>query len=113
MFGKEPDFSLIRTTSKEAIKRTALMACGNDIKKATEIYDFFVKDIPDLPATDPIMPSTLDQVKETAVSVFQWGKDNQDQIIGGINFILKMIGKNPIGLPATLVEMPPAPPIAQ
>ena len=107
--GKEPDFSLIRTTSKEAIKRTALMACNNDIKKASEIYDFFAKDMPDLPDRDPIMPSTFDQVKDTAVSLFQWGRDNQDQIIGGINMVLQLMGKQPLGVPPVTVEVPPAP----
>lgn len=109
MFGREPDFSLIRTTSKEAIKRTALMACGNDIKKATEIYDFFAKDMPNLPDTDPVLPSTFDQMKDTAVNILRWSEQNQDKIIGGINLVLQMMGKQPIGVPAVPVETPPPP----
>jgi hypothetical protein len=107
MFGREPDYSIIRTTSKEAIKRTALLACGNDIKKATEIYDFFVKDMPNLPDTDPVLPSTFDQVKETAMSIFQWGEANQDKIIGGINLVLQMIGKQPLGAAPIDIVPPP------
>lgn len=111
MFGKEYDFSLIRTSSKEALKRSALMVSGNDIKKATEIYDFFVKDI-QLPDTDPILPSTFEQIKQTAVGALQWGEQNQDKILGITNFILSALGKNPIGItPAVPTEMPPAPPI--
>lgn len=111
MFGKEPDFSIIRTSSKEALLRSALLACNNDIKKASEICDYVTKMLPNMPDTDPIMPSTLDQVKETAVSVFQWGRENQDQIVGGINMVLKLLGKQQLGVPAAPVEMPAAPPI--
>ena len=113
LFGKEYDFSLIRTSSKEALLRSALLACNNDIKKASEICDYVTKMLPNMPDTDPIMPSTLDQVKETAVSVFQWGRENQDQIVGGINMVLKLLGKHPLGVPAASVEMPAAPPIVQ
>jgi len=113
IFGKEPDFSLIRTSSKEALLRSALLACNNDIKKASEICDYVTKMLPNMPDTDPIMPSTLDQVKETAVSVFQWGRENQDQIVGGINMVLKLLGKQPLGVPPAPVEMPAAPPIVQ
>lgn len=112
MFGKEPDYSLIRTTSKDALKRTALLACNNDIKMATEIYDFFVKDLKDMPDYDPIMPSTFDQVKETAISAFQWGKQNQDEIIGAINMVLTIFGKEPIGMPPVAPIETPPPPVA-
>ena len=111
MFGREYDFSLIRTSSKEALLRSALLASNNDIKKASEICDYVTKMLPNLPDTDPIMPSTFDQVRETAVSIFQWGRDNQEQIIGGVNMFLKLIGKQPLGVTAAPVEMPPAPPI--
>ena len=110
MFGREYDFSLIRTSSKEALKRSALLVCGNDIKKATELYEFFVKDMPNLPDTDPVLPNTFDQIKETAVNVFQWGEQNQDKIIGAINMVLSMMGKNTIGTAAAAAaEVPPAP----
>lgn len=107
LFGKEYDFSLIRTSSKEALLRSALLASGNDIRKATEICDYVTKMLPNLPDTDPIMPSTLDQVKDTAVNVFRWGEQNQDKVIGGINFLLRMMGRDPIGVPSVPTEVPP------
>lgn len=109
LFGKEYDFSLIRTSSKEALLRSALLASNNDIKKATEICDYVTKMLPNLPDTDPIMPSTFDQVKDTAVSIFQWGRENQDQIVGGINMVMRLLGKDPIGMPAPTVEVTPPP----
>lgn len=113
LFGKEYDFSLIRTSSKEALLRSALLACNNDIKKASEICDYVTKMLPNMPDTDPVLPSTFDQVKETAASIIQWGRDNQDQIVGITNMVLQMFGKQPLGVPAAPVEMPAAPPIAQ
>lgn len=83
------------------------MACNNDIKKATEIYEYFAKDMPNLPDIDPVLPSTFDQVKETAVSIFQWGRENQDQIVGGINMLLQIFGKQPISMPSIPTEVPP------
>ena len=31
-------------TSKMSLKASCMRACKNDIKQATELYDFFVKD---------------------------------------------------------------------
>lgn len=107
MFGRDYDFSLIRTSSKEALLRSALLASNNDIKKASEICDYVTKMLPNLPDTDPVLPSTFDQVKETAMSLFQWGRDNQDQIVGVTNMVLQMLGKQPIGMPTIPTEVPP------
>jgi hypothetical protein len=107
LFGKEYDFSLIRTSSKEALLRSALMICGNDIKKASEICDYVTKMLPNLPDTDPVLPSTFDQVKETAANIIKWGRDNQDQIVGVTNMVLQLFGKQPIGVPAVPTEVPP------
>jgi hypothetical protein len=112
MWGRrEFDYSIIRTTSKEALKRTALIASGYNIEKASELYDFFAKDI-NLPDTDPILPTTFEQIKQNAVAALQWGEQNQDKIIGVTNMILSALGKNPIGMPPVApAEMPAAPPI--
>ena len=114
MFGREYDFSLIRTSSKEALLRSALLASSNDIKKATEICDYVTKMLPNLPDTDPVVPSSFEQMRDTAVRVFEWGEQNQDKIVGGINLVLKMMGKQPIGLPTVPTEIPTEvpPPIA-
>jgi hypothetical protein len=112
MFGRTDnyDYSLIRTTSKEALKRTALMVANYDIKKATEIYDYFAKDMPDLPSMEPEMPNAFDQFKATAANVIQWGGQNQDKIIGTINMVLGMMGKDPIVVPVSApIDVPPPP----
>ena len=93
MFGRDYDFSLIRTSSKEALLRSALLASNNDIKKAAEICDYVTKMLPNLPDTDPVVPSTFDQMKDTAINLYQWGKENQDQILGFVNIIRTFMGK--------------------
>lgn len=111
LFGKDYDFSVVRTSSKEALLRSALLASNNDIKKASEICDYVTKMLPNLPDTDPVLPSTFDQVKDTAVKMFQWGRENQDQIMNGVNLVLRLIGKEPLGVSSAPVEVPP-PPVA-
>lgn len=95
LFGKDYDFSIVRTSSKEALLRSALQASNNDIKKASEICDYVIKMLPNLPEKDPIAPSTFEQVKDTALNIYNWGKDNQDQIIGAARFFMEWFGKSP------------------
>lgn len=107
MFGREYDYSLIQTTSKEALKRSALVVANYDIKKATEIYDYFAKDMPDLPTVEPEAPNPFNQIRDTTASLFQWGTENQDMIIGAINMVRSMMGKSPLGVPPVSVDVPP------
>lgn len=107
LFGKEPEYSLIQTSSREALSRSALLACHYDIKKAQEVCEYFTKYIPSMPDTDPVIPSTFDQVKDAAASVFQWGKENQEQVVGITNMIMQMMGKQPLVMPSAPTEVPP------
>lgn len=109
LFGRtDYDYSLIQTSSKEALKRSALLVCNNDIRKASELYEFFIKDMPNIPDVDPIMPTAFDQMRDAAVGVVKWGRENQDQIVGFVNMVLSMMGKSPIGVPTPPVtEVPP------
>lgn len=93
LFGKEYDFSLIRTSSKEALLRTALSASGNDIKKATEIVEYFTSQLPSMPEVEPVAPTTFEQMKDTALGLINWGKENQDQIMSIISFARQFMGK--------------------
>lgn len=89
---KEYDFSLIQTSSKEALKRSALVVSGNDIKKATEIYEFFVKDI-QLPDTEPVPPTMFDQLGELSNSLSQFG-EKYPNFTNGIATVLMNVLKN-------------------
>lgn len=93
MFGRPKiDMTLIQTTSKDTLKRTALFACGGDVKQAEEIYNFFVKDMPNMPDYDVAPPSFMDQAKSTIGSVLGWVDENQDKLVGYWNIIKQMRG---------------------
>ena len=109
MFGREYDFSLIRTSSKEALLRSALSVSNNDIKKASEICDYVTKMLPNLPDTDPVVPSSIEQIRDTAVNIFKWGEQNQDKIMSGINLVLQMFGRQPISIPSAPLDVVPPP----
>jgi hypothetical protein len=107
MFGRSKiDMTLIQTTSKDTLKRTALFACGGDVKQAEEIYNFFVKDMPNMPDYDMVPPSFMDQAKSTIGSVLGWIDENQDKLVGYWNIIQQMRGGGTIP-PSPPTNLPP------
>lgn len=98
MFGKTPiNMNEIVPTSKMTLKMSCIRACNNDVAKASELYEFLVKDIESLPDFDIRPPSTFDQIKGVAGEIFGWLDQNQDKIIGAYNFIQSARGGAPIG----------------
>jgi hypothetical protein len=107
MFGRPKiDMTIIQTTSKDTLKRTALFACGGDVKEAKEIYDFFVQDMPNMPDYDIMPPSFMDQAKSTIGSVLGWVDENQDKLVGYWNIIQQMRGGGNITPPSS-TSIPP------
>ena len=107
MFGRPKiDMTLIQTTTKDTLKRTALFACGGDVKAAKEIYDFFVHDMPNMPDYDAVQPSFMEQAKNTIGGVLGWVDENQDKLVGYWNIIQEMRGGGTIP-PATPTNLPP------
>ena len=108
LFGKPNyDLRMLRTTSKDALKRSALMMCEGDIKKSTEIYEFFMKDVENMPDFD--MPPTpfIEQAKNTVGEVFGFLDENKDKLMGAWEFIKSMRGGG--GTPAAPAS--PLPPL--
>ena len=83
---------MIVATSKVALKTSCLRACDNDIDKAMALYDFFVKDLPNLPDFDVTPPSAMQQAKEMAANAFSWLDQNQDRIVGFYQMFQQMRG---------------------
>ena len=88
----------IRPTSKATLKMQCLFACKGDIDEALKLYDYFAKDMPELPDYDPVPPSWVDNTKETVNGLMGWFKENQDTIGQAYDFISTIIRKK--GLPA-------------
>lgn len=110
MFGKNDiDVSGIVTTSKMSLKASCIKVCGNDIEKAERLYDFFAKDIKNLPDFDAMPPSTYEQIKGIAGDVFGWFEQNQDKLVGAYNFIQNMRGGGTIAAGSPPAGVPPIP----
>jgi hypothetical protein len=84
--------AMLQTTSKDALKRSALMMCDGDIKKATEIYEFFMKDVENMPDFDTPPAPFIEQAKSTVGEVFGFFDQNKDKIISAIDLIKSMRG---------------------
>ena len=106
--GKSYDISLLRTTSKDALKRSALFVCGGDVKAAAEIYEYFVKDMPTMPDFEPQQVSVFEQTKNTLSSLFGWVDSNQDKLVGYYNLFQAMRGKAGVTMPTNApADVPP------
>lgn len=106
----EPDMiKMIKPTSRSSCKMQCLFACKGNIEEAEKLYDFLTKDMPNLPDFDPVAPSNMQQVKETAVGLFGWFKENQNEVMTVIDFIKNM--RNGGGGVPPVPSSAPLPPI--
>lgn len=104
----------IRPTSKATLKMQCLVIAKADIDEANKLYDYFAKDMPDLPDFDPAPTTWLDNTKQTANGLMAWLKENQSTLTQAYNFIQQVIA-NRGALPAIAAEteevVSPLPPI--
>ena len=105
----------IRPTSKSTLKMQCLFVCKGDIDEANKLYDYFAKDMPELPDYDPVQPTWVDSTKDVAGSFVKWIGDNKNGIVQGYEMIRAMTGNRlpPLTLTPPAVEEPvtPLPPI--
>ena len=100
----------IRPTSKATLKIQCLFACKGDIDESNKLYEYFAKDMPELPDYDPVQPTWVDNTKETVNSLMGWFRENQDTIAQGYQFIqgiIKNKGVLPVEPPAASAPLPP------
>lgn len=98
----------LRPTSKASLKHQCLLLSNGDIDKAERLYNYMIKDMEDLPIFDPVQPTTLQQVKDGAISTMSWLNENRDTILDWVGFFRGMFGKG--GAP-TVPPQGPLPPI--
>ena len=111
MFGSNDiDINMIVTTSKMALKASCIRACNNDVEKAEKLYDFFVKDIKDIPDFDVRQPSAFEQIKTITGDIFGWVEKNQGKLLDAYNLFQSIRGGQPINIPSGPVDgIPPIP----
>lgn len=83
----------IRPTSKVALKQQSLMLANGDIEKASKIYDFYIKDMEELPMFDEIHPTPLQQVKDGAIGAMSWLNENKNDILDWVGIIRGIFNK--------------------
>lgn len=95
MFGhkEEIDFSMVQTSSKEALLRSALAVCNNDLRKADEICEYFMKRLPNMPDVDPTPPSAFDQIDVFADRLSALG-ERYPAVTNGVGNIFMTVLKN-------------------
>lgn len=74
---------------------------------AEKLYDFYIKDMEDLPTFDVVPPSTMQQFKDGAVQTFSWLNQNQEQVINWVGLIKDMFGKGGTHAPQASQALPP------
>jgi hypothetical protein len=89
----------IRPTSKATLKMQCLMVCNGDIDKAEKLYDYFAKDMPELPDYDPVAPTWVDSTKDVANGILSWLGDNKDTLAQGYEILRSITGNKlpPLG----------------
>lgn len=109
MFTRPINPEMIVPTSKVALKTSCLRACGNDIEKAEKLYDFFVKDLQEIPDFDPVPPTIFEQAKSTVGDLFGWVENNQDKLLGAYQLIQQFRGSGAVATSQPPVNVPPLP----
>jgi hypothetical protein len=91
----------IRPTSKASLKMQCIFATKGNIDEANKLYDYFAKDMPELPDYDPVPQTWVDNTKDAVNGLMSWVKDNQDTLSQAYEFIRGIVQNKtlpPIGI---------------
>ena len=85
--------SKLSFSSKETIKREALLLANGNIEYAKKIYDFLIDGLNEIPDIDPTQKPFLDNLKEQSSEIFGWLRENEDVLTKGAEFIKGLFSK--------------------
>ena len=91
---------MIRPTSKASLKTTCLLIANGDIDKAERLYDFYAKDMPDMPLYDAPAPSWVDNTKDTLNGLFSFLGDHKDGLAQGYEMIRALFNARGANIPS-------------
>lgn len=94
-------------TSKAQLIQVAMWYHKGDMQKAQEMVDFYTKNMK-LPDFDPVQPTLMQQIKNSATDIYSFIKDNQEDLVQGYQLIYSII-KNKGALPFASAEVAGAP----
>lgn len=97
----------LRPTSKATLKLQCLFCCKGDIGEAEKLYDYFAKDMPELPDYDIPQPTWVDNTKDTVNGLMGWFKDNQDTLAQAYGMIRSIVQNKTLPPLETPTPLPP------
>jgi hypothetical protein len=103
------DLRMIDTSSKIAMKMSCLAATRGNVEQAQQVYDFLSEGITTLPDFTPQPPTTMQQVQQTAQSLFGWFKENQSDLQQAWQFVQHLRGAGQMTEIISPTDIPPLP----
>ena len=95
-----PDMvKMINPTSKASLKTQCLIVSQCDIEQANRLYDYFTKDMPELPPFDTPDPTFADKTKNTLSSLFSFFGDHKDGLSQGYEIFRNRLNARGANLP--------------
>ena len=101
------DKEMIRTitpTSKASLKSQCLFASNGDMEQADKLYEYFTKDMPDLPMFDEPTPTMMDSVKDNMNSFLSFLGEHKDGLSQGYDIIRAIFNARGANLPSLAEE---------
>lgn len=102
-FGNKINKEMIQTitpTSKASLKSQCLFACNGDMEQADRLYEYFTKDMPDLPMFDAPTPTWVDNTKDTLNGLFSFLGEHKDGLSQGYDIIKAILNARGVNLPS-------------
>ena len=91
---------MIKPTSKASLKTTCLLMANGDIDKAERLYDFYAKDMPDMPLYDAPVPTWVDNTKDTLNGLFSFFGEHKDGLSQGYSILRSLLNARGVNLPS-------------
>lgn len=87
-----------RPTSKVQLRQFCIWYCEGDVKKATDLYNFYADGV-DLPDNEPVQQTKMQAVKESVTDVLGFVRENGDDILNAVSYVKGLFGKGPAAGP--------------
>ena len=78
---------MINPSSKASLKMQCLLISNGDVGKAQELYEFFTKDMGDMPTYDPPQPTWVDKTKSTLGELFSFIGEHKEGLSQGYEIV--------------------------
>ena len=90
---------MINPTSKASLKTQCLIVGKGDIEQANRLYEYFTKDMPELPAYDTPDPTFADKTNNTLNGLFSFFGQHKDGLSQGYDILRNLLNARGANLP--------------